>query len=163
MLQKTECVEALQKGWEEFDVTSMIQKFADGTDNYGFIIKANDVNGLTDRKYHSSEYEDDTSLRPKLEITYESGSNPISSNLNSSNINSIQKIETGSNITFNVPFTGNYEVVLSTLSGRKIKTFAGSSNSSFCINKNMLNSACYLLTVKREGEGLQTERLMIVK
>lgn len=159
----TTCVELGQTGWEEFNVTSIIQKFSDGTGNFGFIIRANDVNGLTDRRYHSSEYEDDITLRPKLKIAYEDGSNPISEYSKKINMKSIQKVESNVDITFNLSLDGLYEITLFSLSGQKIETFSGSGNNSFTISKNKLKSACYLLSLKRDGRKSEVEKIWVIK
>lgn len=154
---------AAEGEWENYNVTSIIQKFADGVDNYGFLLKAFDVDGLTSRMYHSSQYEDDTSLRPKLEIKYEDGGNPIFAKSNSNVLKSIQKIETASNISLLMPIDGIYEVKLTSISGKTIQSFYGNGKDAFSIDKSKLNSACYLLSVKKDGMEAGTQRLMIVK
>lgn len=159
---KAECGPVIPLDWESFDVTSIIQKFIDGTPNYGFLIRADDKMGGTDRYYVSSEYEDDTTLRPKLEITYESGSNPISYN-KVSNSGIVSKFETASNISLFFRNHSKYEVTLSTLSGKIVQSFKGNGNNALVIEKSSLNSSCYLMSVKIDGLFFKTERLMIIK
>jgi len=58
--------------WRTWDVTSDVQAFIDGTSNYGWLIKDN-VESEADMKYsfyRNSEYIDDPTLRPYLEVTY---------------------------------------------------------------------------------------------
>lgn len=148
--------------WEDYDITAIVQKIANGEENYGFLLKADDMMGLTEKKYYSSEYSDLT-LSPKLELTYEPTSNPIADGVNKIKSTIITKSESSNKIVFNVSDNSNYEIVLSTLSGRKISSFSGLGNRSFSIDKAKLNSACYLLTLKRDGYASLTERIMIVK
>jgi len=60
-------------GWKEWDVTTDVQAFVDGTyPNYGWLIKdeiesASSVKGAN---YYSKEYTDDPTKRPYLEVTY---------------------------------------------------------------------------------------------
>ena len=55
-------------GWQTVDVTDLVKGWMDGTyPNHGILLAQGDT---TLTKYHSSEYSDDVTLRPKLEICY---------------------------------------------------------------------------------------------
>lgn len=61
-----------QEGWYEFDVTPLLEDWIDYPDqNCGvIIIDNNGYDGALNHSFHSSDYGDDYSLRPKLTITY---------------------------------------------------------------------------------------------
>lgn len=149
--------------WEEYDVTKIIQKYADGTPNYGFLLRNDDYGGNTSRLYFSSEYEDDLTLRPKLEIVYETDENSNTKISKLSSLNIIEKIQSTSQILYSLDFIEKYEITLSTITGKTLKRFSGVGKGTFTIDKNSLSSSCYLLTLKREGHSKVSERLMIVK
>jgi len=61
--------------WLEFDVKDMVQAWADGDSNNGFLMKlANETGaGSTVYQMHSQECTSCTGLKPVLEVTYEGG------------------------------------------------------------------------------------------
>lgn len=56
-------------GWVDFDVTTAVQAMSNGDSNYGWKLAGLGGNGNL-KRFHSSEYADDASLRPKLVISY---------------------------------------------------------------------------------------------
>jgi serine/threonine-protein kinase len=57
-------------GWVEIDVTESLRAWSAGRRrNHGWIIHDDCVDKVNIRRYHSSEYGEDPSLRPKLEVT----------------------------------------------------------------------------------------------
>lgn len=154
---------AVGNAWEEYDVTELIQIFSDGTPNYGFFIRNDDKGGNTNRAYYSSEYEDDISLRPKLEIAYETSESSISNFNDLGSFNSVYKIETLSEISYSLNFNKMYEISLFSLNGKLIKNFKGIGQNQFIVDKMKLSSSTYILMLKRDGLSKISERLMIMK
>jgi hypothetical protein len=61
--------------WVEFDITTLIQSLADEDfANNGFLVDSDNEDWGQRHRYYSSDYTTDTSLTPKLDITYSGGS-----------------------------------------------------------------------------------------
>jgi hypothetical protein len=56
--------------WTNFTVTDDVQAFVDGTTNYGWVIDPDSAPSSDYALYWSSDYEDNTALRPKLVVEY---------------------------------------------------------------------------------------------
>lgn len=147
-------------GWEEFNVTSLIQKFANGTDNFGFYIKDNDFNGNINRSYTSSEGEI-VSKRPKLEITYVENAILGSTKFYPSNLIKFQNI--GNNFSFYISIDGNYEVVITSLQGKLISSFSGTGATHFFIGNNDFNSNCYLISLIKNNKVFFAQKIIFVE
>jgi hypothetical protein len=60
-----------RKGWEEFDVTASLRAWSRGQRrNRGWLISGPNRKARAGLKFHSREYAEDPTKRPKLEITY---------------------------------------------------------------------------------------------
>lgn len=145
-------------GWEVFDVTSIVQKFANGTKNFGFYIKHNDQSGNTGREYYSSENSNE-SERPKLEIEY--GENAILSSGMPKLSNLVEFKNTGNNISFNISLDGNYRFEIISLQGKRIHSFSGNGTKTFFVDRDVLNSSCYLVSVTNNGKTFSQKMTMV--
>ena len=56
-------------GWVSFDMTPRVQQWASSGANYGWRM-AQSTGGINSKQFTSSEYTTDTTLRPKLTVTY---------------------------------------------------------------------------------------------
>jgi len=65
---------SVSSGWMDVDVTSSVQGYAGGTDNNGWLLVDSYGNYRT---WATRDYTTDTSLRPKLEITYTGNTDPV--------------------------------------------------------------------------------------
>ena len=151
--------------WEEMDITGFIQKILSGdVDNYGFLFKNDDYPNNSSRDYASSEYTADKTLRPKLTIVY--GENAVmepNSVTASKQSKRIKFTTLASEVLLNISVDGAYEVRLTSLSGRIIRSFNGNGISSYSINKSGLQSACYFVSVIKNGAIVATDRLLLIK
>jgi hypothetical protein len=58
-------------GWVAFDVTPRVQKWSSGTAiNYGWRLTQTAGGNINAKQFNSSEYSANTTLRPKLTVTY---------------------------------------------------------------------------------------------
>ena len=138
--------------WEHYDVTNIVQKFIDGTTNYGFIIASDLAEGNTHRDYCSSEYTSGDSLRPKLTVTYTS--NAIIPDLHSQDVgNGLRLCKNGSGIKLYVPFSGHYKISLYNVNGRKIETVSGYKKQWYQLTENRPSNGVYIINTILNGKS----------
>ena len=124
--------------WEHYEVTAIVQKFANGIANYGFVIESDPTNGNKRRCYYSSEFAVLDSLRPKLTITYISNA-IINSTQYKNLLEGILLRNSGSGIRLFVPFEKQYRISLFNARGEIIEAVYG-YKSQWCQLKAALPS-----------------------
>lgn len=144
--------------WETYDVTDRIQEMVNGErDNYGFLLKTWFHNAM-ERSYASSKA-DEQDNRPKLTITYDETAISFGVKSIGENIMNMSIVNEGIKIAFNK--SANYELSLTTLSGRAIQNSRVNSVSSHYIETQGLAKGVYLLHVS--GNGVNFTRNLILR
>lgn len=140
---------AAESGWERFDVTSFINQFNKGEPNFGFILNSDRKDGNTGRLYPSSEYNNDSSLRPKLTVVYDD----VVSILNNTTMETASPIRThltNGILSIATPYLSSGVLTVYSFSGQEIYSseFKGTHNH---IDLSIYSKGAYLLTVNSNG------------
>jgi hypothetical protein len=145
--------------WHTFDVTSAVKDFvAEPESNYGFMVCAEFPNHRTENHYRSSEA-NEQSERPKLTITYESGTNIESpAAFNSAPLYTIRSIGSMLSATLTAGETGTFS--LYGINGSCVKHIKINGENSICYNTAGISAGTYLVTIK-STKGYYAKKLVI--
>lgn len=143
--------------WENYDVTDRIQEMVNGErDNFGFLLKTWFHNAM-ERSYASSKA-DNVDNRPKLTITYDETSISMGVKNNLNGLVNVSVVNEGIKLSFNS--NDDYNITLTTLSGKSVYSMSKSSTEFFIETKNFAKGL-YLLKVS--GNGISLNRSLLLK
>jgi len=145
--------------WEHFDVTQAIIDFQKSpSSNYGFLLKFDSYTPNHNVLYVSSEDKDSVQNRPKLTITIEEttgiGHARVSEN------NRIRIAQNNGLVKLFLPFSGNTQVIITDMRGKRVATFTVSANNGWISMPGAISSGMHIFTVQNADKKITTKTLI---
>lgn len=146
--------------WESFDVTNVVQKhLSNPSTNNGFMIRMDDWATVN---YSSSE-NSNTSLRPKLVITYEGGNTTESKFINVSSVAKSLTLTLRNKLKISLPEAENIKLSIFELNGQKIveKNIRLNAGVSYVdLEKDCLTLKQYVVKMESKS-GVLSRRVLL--
>ncbi len=147
--------------WEDYDVTSAVKEMvADGSKNYGFMVKfpyEEDYKGARIRSSEASEQ----SERPKLTVTYDPDTD-IDYFTTPAKSQQFQIRKIAGSLFLSVPFPGTYTASISDLKGRKLTSFTADENKLWYQIPASLSPGMHIISI-RTTEKMVAEKFWLLQ
>ena len=149
---------AAEGAWEEYNVTLIIRQFLSGTPDYGILIINDLGEGNSQRLYASSDYSDDTSLRPKLIVNR---STAITYFPQMGLENRLNLKISNNTLSFTLPYNKS-SVSINNAKGQIVAQLKGYLNSNHVISLNELSAGVHFLNIKHIN-GSETIKFIVAQ